>query len=275
MQMLLEKLSNRFQIAARMMTWAAISAGLLVPSAAMASGKPAGLPDFWNNAGFGLAVAAVPPLAILTGMWLSDMDDIPTSPRGTLRFSIGATNQSQAGGGADTMYLGLRTGSFFGNGMFGAEVNTELLNYGVTKQIKNEEIDYRLEALGALSLWRNFDFPKLDPKGKEQFIDARGILGLILLAGVEQVSEPGIGDENAMIGLPIVLRGYYMPFSILGLEAEAETLVNTESFYLVGSLCVFLNYGPVQMPLTVGLHYRVVTDGQDTLHLIGIALGGF
>ncbi|NOZ85342.1 MAG: hypothetical protein GXP49_03590 [Deltaproteobacteria bacterium] len=273
--MLLEKLSNRFQIAARMMTWAAISAGLLVPSAAMASGKPAGLPDFWNNAGFGLAVAAVPPLAILTGMWLSDMDDIPTSPRGTLRFSIGATNQSQAGGGADTMYLGLRTGSFFGNGMFGAEVNTELLNYGVTKQIKNEEIDYRLEALGALSLWRNFDFPKLDPKGKEQFIDARGILGLILLAGVEQVSEPGIGDENAMIGLPIVLRGYYMPFSILGLEAEAETLVNTESFYLVGSLCVFLNYGPVQMPLTVGLHYRVVTDGQDTLHLIGIALGGF
>jgi len=173
------------------------------------------------------------------------------------------------------MYLGLRSGSFFGGGLLGTEFNTELLNYGVTRRIPNEEIDYRLEALVAYSIWRNFDFPNLDPQGEEQYTDAAGTAGVVLLAGLGQVSDPGVGDEGSMLGVPVAVRAHYMPWTALGVEIELETHINMDQLYLVGSVCVFLNYGPRQMPLTVGLHYRTVTDDSDTLHLIGVGLGGF
>ena len=251
--------------------------GLAAPRAA-ADKAPAGLPSFWNNVGWALTLALVPPLSVSLGTWLSDIDDMPTSPRGMFRGAIGAADRRQAGNQKQpTMYLGLRTGSFYGeSNKYGLEVNTEVFTWGVDKKIDTREIDYRMEALMAFSLWRNFDFPKISPGGEEAQIPSGGTAGLTLLAGLGYVSEPGNDDRNAIPGIPVALRFFYMPHNVFGGEVEVEALVPFEKkLYMVTDITLFLNYGNVQLPITGGVQYRLVTDGEDLLHLIGVAIGGF
>lgn len=249
----------------------------LGPQPARAADAPAGMPRFWNNVGWALTAGFVPPLALSLGTWLSDKDDIPTSARGMFRAGIGAADRSQAGDiNKPAMYLGLRTGSFYGEtNTYGAEWNTEFFTWAVEKNVKTIDLDYRLEALMAFSLWRNFDFPKLSASGEEQQIAFAGTAGLTLLAGAGYVSEPGAGDENAIPGIPVALRLFYMPANWFGGEVEIEGLLNIEKFYMVTDVTLFFNYGNVQLPITGGLQYRMVTDGDDVLHLVGVALGGF
>ena len=255
----------------------AVAAMMLAAQTARAGGTPAGLPKFWNNVGWALTAGFVPPVALSLGTWLSDVDDIPTSARGMFRGAIGATDRRQAGNlKKPAMYLGLRTGSFYGeSNTYGAEVNTEFFTWAIEKNVDTVDLDYRLEGLMAFSLWRNFDFPRLSPSGEEQQIPFEGTAGLTLLAGAGYVSEPGADDTNAIPGIPVALRVHYMPFNWFGGEIEVEGLLNIERFYMVTDVTLFFNYGNVQLPITGGVQYRMVTDGDDTLHLIGVALGGF
>jgi hypothetical protein len=213
---------------------------------------------------------------VASGVWLDDVDDVPTSARGMLRASVGATDQGQAGGLENTMHLGLQTGSYYGtDNVFGAEVNTELLNFEISKKVPTEEIDYRLEALFVWCAWRNFEFPQLDAAGEEQVIPLENTASLALFGGLGQVSEPGLDDANSLWGLPVGVRASWLPYSMLGGEVQVETLINQESLYLVGDAALFLAVGKAQLPFTAGFQYRVVTDGEDTLHLFSAALGGF